>query len=98
MISTVTPGLTRRWVVGQVPAGEEVVGLIRPEHVTVSPALGETAPTSARNAFPGRITRIIQLEGDLDNEQRQRLLEISNRCPVHKTLQEEIIIQTMLIK
>ncbi|MFT4858756.1 MAG: putative OsmC-like protein/alpha-beta hydrolase superfamily lysophospholipase [Algoriphagus sp.] len=45
-----------------------------------------------------QFTRIIQLEGDLDNEQRQRLLEISNRCPVHKTLQEEIIIQTMLIK
>jgi uncharacterized OsmC-like protein/esterase/lipase len=45
-----------------------------------------------------QFTRIIQLEGDLDNEQRQRLLEISNRCPVHKTLQDEIIIQTMLIK
>ena len=45
-----------------------------------------------------QFTRIIQLEGDLDNEQRQRLLEISNRCPVHKTLQEDIIIQTMLIK
>ncbi len=43
-------------------------------------------------------TRIIELEGDLDQEQRHRLLEISNRCPVHKTLQEEIVIQTLLAK
>ncbi|PZX61062.1 putative redox protein [Algoriphagus ratkowskyi] len=45
-----------------------------------------------------QFTRIIEIEGDLDKEQRQRLLEISNRCPVHKTLQEEIVIQTMLAK
>lgn len=45
-----------------------------------------------------QFTRIIQLEGELDEEQRHRLLEISNRCPVHKTLQEEIKIQTMLSK
>ena len=45
-----------------------------------------------------QFTRIIEIEGDLDEEQRQNLLEISNKCPVHKTLQEEIIIQTMLAK
>ena len=28
----------------------------------------------------------ITLEGDLDNDQRQRLLEIAGRCPVHRTL------------
>jgi putative redox protein len=33
------------------------------------------------------ITRDIQLEGPLDAAQRQRLLEIANKCPVHKTLE-----------
>lgn len=50
------------------------------------------------SAKVSQFTRIIEIEGDLDSEQRQRLLEISNKCPVHKTLQEEIVIQTMLYK
>jgi len=33
-----------------------------------------------------RMTRRIHLEGDLSDEQRQRLLEIASRCPVHRTL------------
>ena len=33
-----------------------------------------------------RITRIIRLKGDLDAAQRQRLMEIARRCPVHQTL------------
>jgi len=33
-----------------------------------------------------QITRRIRVEGDLDQEQRERLLEIANRCPVHRTL------------
>ncbi len=45
-----------------------------------------------------QFTRIICIEGDLDHEQRNRLLEISNRCPVHRTLQEEIRIHTLLSK
>ena len=32
------------------------------------------------------ITRDISLRGNLTDEQRQRLLEIAGRCPVHKTL------------
>lgn len=31
-------------------------------------------------------TRILTLSGDLDEDQRARLLEIANKCPVHKTL------------
>lgn len=33
--------------------------------------------------------RRITIAGDLDQSQRQRLLEIANRCPVHRTLTEE---------
>jgi len=50
------------------------------------------------SAKVSRFTRIIELSGELDDSQRQRLLEISNKCPVHRTLQEEIIIQTMMSK
>lgn len=35
------------------------------------------------------VTREITLEGNLDEAQRQRLLEIANKCPVHRTLMEE---------
>ena len=42
------------------------------------------------------ITRIIFLEGDLQQEQRERLLEIANRCPVHRTLSSEIRIRSRL--
>lgn len=40
------------------------------------------------------ITRHIALTGALDAEQRQRLIEIADKCPVHKTLVGEIAITT----
>jgi uncharacterized OsmC-like protein len=42
------------------------------------------------------IEREIEIDGPLDREQRQRLLEIADRCPVHRTLHSEIIIQSTL--
>ena len=33
------------------------------------------------------ITRYIELVGELSDEQRQRMLEIADRCPIHKTLE-----------
>lgn len=42
------------------------------------------------------ITREIQLEGELSDAQRQRLLEIANRCPVHRTLSTPIKIRSRL--
>ncbi|NJM08175.1 alpha/beta fold hydrolase [Candidatus Gracilibacteria bacterium] len=41
-----------------------------------------------------RIERIITLEGPLDAEQRARLREIADRCPVHRTLHGEIEVRT----
>ena len=41
-----------------------------------------------------RITREIELEGDLDDEQRARLMLIADKCPVHRTLSSEIVIET----
>lgn len=42
------------------------------------------------------IEREIELEGPLDREQRQRLLEIADRCPVHRTLQGKIVVTSTL--
>ena len=36
----------------------------------------------------------VRVEGDLDETQRTRLLEIAARCPVHRTLSSEIKIRT----
>ncbi|MET0679806.1 MAG: alpha/beta fold hydrolase [Burkholderiales bacterium] len=43
-----------------------------------------------------RIDRVLRLEGALDAAQRARLLEIANRCPVHRTLHSEITVPTRL--
>lgn len=40
------------------------------------------------------IERVLRLEGDLDAAQRERLLAIANRCPVHRILSGNIEIQT----
>lgn len=44
-----------------------------------------------------RFERIITLEGDLSEAQRQRLLEIANKCPVHETLTRGSDVQTSLV-
>ncbi len=41
-------------------------------------------------------TRVIHLSGDLDDAQRQRLLEIADKCPVHHSLQARAVIHTRL--
>ena len=45
-----------------------------------------------------RIERVITLEGDLDPQQRAKLLEIANKCPVHRTLQSEVFMPTRLAR
>jgi putative redox protein len=44
-----------------------------------------------------QIDRQIHLEGPLSDEQRQRLLAIADKCPVHNTLVSEIVIPTRLV-
>ena len=41
-----------------------------------------------------QIERVITMEGALDVEQRKRLMEIADRCPVHRTLTSEVRILT----
>jgi putative redox protein len=43
-----------------------------------------------------RIDRTITLDGDLDETTRARLLEIADKCPVHRTLTSEVDVRTVL--
>src|SRR5690554_6199806 len=43
-----------------------------------------------------RFERRVELKGDLNEEQRKRILEISNRCPVKRTLDSEVEIESSL--
>jgi putative redox protein len=56
----------------------------------------DCADCETKTGFIDRIEREIELEGALDQQQRQRLLEIANMCPVHRTLTSEISIVTKL--
>jgi putative redox protein len=42
------------------------------------------------------IDRIVRLEGALDDEQRAKLIEIAEKCPLHRTLTNQININTLL--
>jgi len=44
-----------------------------------------------------RIEREIELSGNLNEAQKRRLLEIAERCPIHRTLKSEIDIQTSVL-
>lgn len=43
-----------------------------------------------------RIERVIDIAGALDGEQRSRLLEIAEKCPVHRTLESRVKIDSRL--
>ena len=42
------------------------------------------------------IKKVVVLEGDLTNAQRDRLLEVAGKCPVHRTLTKSVRICTLL--
>jgi putative redox protein len=44
-----------------------------------------------------RIDRALEFVGVLDAEQRSRLLQIANQCPVHRTLSSKIDIKTTAV-
>ena len=58
----------------------------------------DCADCETREGKVDEITRTIALEGDLDAEQRARILEIADKCPVHRTLHSEIKIRTKSVE
>jgi putative redox protein len=47
-----------------------------------------------REAKLDHVDRVVTFEGPLDEGQRARLLEIANKCPVHRTLERGVEIAT----
>jgi putative redox protein len=60
-------------------------------------ALVHDKPAVGSGDAPETIAVEMTLRGPLDDAQKQRLLEISQKCPVHKTLVGEIEITSRLI-
>lgn len=58
----------------------------------------ECAEAPQKSIKIDQIERHITLEGPLSDEQRQRLLDIANRCPVHQTLTSDLRITTALVE
>jgi len=54
----------------------------------------DCADCETKEGMLDRIERVITLDGGLDADQRARLMEIADKCPVHRTLESEIDIRT----
>jgi uncharacterized OsmC-like protein len=72
---------------------EEVT--VRLEHSKIHAA--DCAECETKEGMLDRIEREISLTGALTLDQRAKLLDIANRCPVHRTLTSEISIRTRLV-
>jgi putative redox protein len=69
---------------------EEVAVNLRHSKIHAS----DCADCETREGILDRIDLDLHLGGSLTNEQRSKLLEIANKCPVHRTLTSEIVITT----
>jgi putative redox protein len=76
----------KNWALKQV--------IVRLRHAKVHAA--DCAECETKAGKIDRIEREIELGGELSEEQRQRLLEIANKCPVHQTLERRNEIVTAL--
>jgi len=72
---------------------EEVVVNLRHSKIHAS----DCAECGTREGILDRIELDLHLSGSLTNEQRSKLLEIANKCPVHRTLTSEIVITTRAV-
>lgn len=57
----------------------------------------DCATCETKSGMIDRIDRRIELIGALSAEQREQLLAIADKCPVHRTLKSEVEIRTQLI-
>jgi putative redox protein len=72
---------------------EEVKVVVRHDKIHAA----DCAVCETKEGRLDRIRREISLRGRLDDEQRTRLLEMANKCPVHRTLTSEVQIETLLL-
>ncbi len=57
----------------------------------------DCADCESETGLVDEIEREIEITGELDAEQRERLMEIADRCPVHRTLHNEIKVRTRAV-
>jgi len=72
---------------------EEVTVHLRHSRIHAS----NCAECETKEGMLDRIERDIHFAGSLTKEQRSKLLEIANKCPVHRTLTSEIVITTRAV-
>lgn len=73
---------------------EQVIVTLKHEKIHVEDCIG----CENINSKIDHIERLIELKGTLTQEQRTKLLEIADKCPVHRTLTSKIIITTKLFE
>jgi uncharacterized OsmC-like protein/alpha/beta superfamily hydrolase len=66
--------------------------IVRLHHSRIYPT--DCAECETKEGMLDRIERVITLEGELSSKDRKRLLEIADKCPVHRTLTSETDIRT----
>jgi putative redox protein len=71
---------------------KQVIVRLRQERVHIQ----DCADCEKPDAMVHRIEKTLELIGTLDDEQRKRLREIADHCPVHKILTSKIVIETVL--
>lgn len=69
---------------------------VRMVHKKVNASECEEARTKVGRV--DRIDREIVIKGDLSEEQKARLMEIADRCPVHRTLHAEVVVRNTLVE
>ena len=57
----------------------------------------DCAACETRSGWLDRIERNIHLDGSLTPEQRQRMMEIADKCPIHRTLHSEVLVVSQLV-
>jgi len=57
----------------------------------------DCAECETKSGMLDQIERVIAMEGPLDAEQRKKLIEIADKCPVHRTLTSEVRILTSAV-
>jgi len=75
----------------KLPLGRVGVEL---RHAKIHAADCETCETTEGKI--DRIERVIDIQGSLTEAQRAKLMEIANKCPVHRTLHSEVVVSTAL--
>ncbi len=77
----------KKWPIGRIS--------VRVHHEKIHAA--DCAECEKTEGKVDRIEREIEIEGELSEEQRHRLLEIADKCPVHRTLHSQVVVTSRLV-